>query len=220
MKITCIIPAWNEEQQLATVINDVKQYVDEVVVVDDGSTDQTAQVALANHVILLRHIINRGQGAALQTGNEYALNHGADIIVHFDADGQFLASEIKEMVEPIKEHQVDAVLGSRFLGKETNMPPVKRYLLIPMAKLVNYLFFGIKLTDPQSGFRALSRRSLAVIKIEQADWAHCTEILSKIFANKLSYKEIPITVVYNKFGRNFNSGVKIIKDLFLAKFIN
>ncbi len=220
MKTICVIPAWNEEQNLAAVINDVKQYVDEVVVVDDGSTDQTSQIVLVNQAVLLRHIVNRGQGAALQTGNEYALNHGADIIVHFDADGQFLAKEIKDIIEPIKEHQYDVVLGSRFMGKETQMPAIKRYLIFPIARLVNYLFFGIKLTDPQSGFRALSRRSLTVIKIEQSDWAHCTEILSKIFANKLLYKEIPITVVYNKFGRNFNSGVKIIKDLLMAKFIN
>lgn len=219
MKIICIIPAWNEEKTIGVVTAEVKKYVDEVVVVDDGSTDQTVARAAANQVTVLQHIINRGQGAALQTGNDYALRQGADIIVHFDADGQFSAPEIQEVIQPIIKGECEIVLGSRFLSKQTAMPLTKKYILLPLARLINRLFFKVKLTDPQSGFRALNRRVAEIIEIEQASWAHCSEILAKIVAAKIEYKEVPITVSYIKFGRNLSSGLGIIKDLIIAKFI-
>lgn len=220
MKIICIIPAYNEEKNIGQVIDGVKQFVDEIVVVDDGSVDQTASVAEKKGATLLRHPINRGQGAALQTGDEYALQNGADIIVHFDADGQFSAQEIKDIIKPIIEEGYDVVLGSRFLEKATNMPFFKKYFIIPLAKLANYLLFNVNLSDPQSGFRALSRKAAAKIVIEQSSWAHCSEILAKIVAEKMKFKEVPITVTYSKFGRNFSSGLEIIKDSIIGKFIN
>lgn len=219
MKTICVIPAYNESESLGKVISDVKPYVDEIVVVNDGSSDNTAEVSSANGAIVLTHLINRGQGAALQTGDEYALSQGADIIIHFDADGQFLANEIPDLIKPIINDGYDIVLGSRFLGKEANMPKLKRYLLVPLARLTNYLLLGVKLSDPQSGFRVMTGKTAAMIKIEQSGWAHCSEILAKIFSNKLKFKEVPITVVYTKFGRNFNSGLNIIKDLLIGKFI-
>lgn len=220
MKVVCVIPAWNEEKKIGFVVSAARQYVDEVVVIDDGSTDKTAKIAVMNGATVLRHFINCGQGAALQTGNNYALLVGADIVVHFDADGQFSAPEIREIIEPIKRGECDVTLGSRFLGKETNMPATKRYLLIPLARLINRVFFNVKLTDPQSGFRALSRQAVTKIKIEQSGWAHCSEILSKIITQKLRFKEIPITVTYVKFGRSLGSGWQIIKDSIIGKLIN
>jgi len=220
MRIFCIIPALNEEKNIGSVVDGVKKVVDEVVVVDDGSLDSTGSVARAHGAILLSHLINRGQGAALQTGNEYALQNGADIIVHFDADGQFSVEEIKDIVRPIINDGYDVVLGSRFLGKATNMPFFKRYFIIPLARLTNYLLFNVSLSDPQSGFRAFSRQAAAQIKIEQPGWAHCSEILSKVVSGKIKFKEIPITVTYSKFGRSFSSGFEIIKDTIIGKFIN
>jgi polyprenyl-phospho-N-acetylgalactosaminyl synthase len=220
MKVVCVIPAWNEEDKIATVIAEVKKFADEVVVVDDGSSDTTARIATDSQATVLQHIINRGQGAALQTGNDYALRAGADIIVHFDADGQFIASEIPEVIEPIANGECDVVFGSRFLGRQANMPASKRYLLIPLARLVNKIFFNVKLTDPQSGFRALSRSAVGAIEIEQSGWAHCSEILAKVVAHKLKFKEVPITVTYDKFGRSLGSGWQIIKDSIIAKLID
>ncbi len=220
MEIFCIIPAYNEAKTITGVINKAKPLVSKVVVVDDGSIDKTKELAKAQGVKVLSHIINRGQGAALETGNQYALREGADIIIHFDADGQFLAEEINDIIAPIREGTADIVFGSRFLGKKSNMPAFKKYVIIPLAHLVNKIFTGSNLTDPQNGFRALSKKAAEKIKIEQDGMAHNTEIISKAFGSDLKTKEIPVTIIYHNFGQRFSGGLKIIKDLILARIIN
>lgn len=219
-KVIVIIPAYNEEKTIIEVINRVKPLVDEIIIVDDGSSDQTAQLAEKQGVIVLRHLINRGQGAALQTGNQYALKRGGEIIVHFDADGQFLAEEIKDIIQPLEQGEVEVVFGSRFLGKKSEIPWFKKQIIIPLAHLVNKLMIGFSLTDPQSGFRALSRKATEMIQIENDEMAHCSEILYKVFKNNFKIKEVPITVIYHDFGQRFGGGIKIIKDLFLAKLMD
>ncbi len=220
MKIFCIIPAYNEAKTIVKIINDVKPLVDEVVVVDDGSTDNTYRLAKTQGITILQHIINKGQGAALQTGNEYAINNGAEIIVHFDADEQFLAKEIKDMVAPIISGEADIVFGSRFLEKKSNMPWFKRNIIMPMAKITNKIAFNISLTDPQNGFRAMTAGAAKKIIIEHNGMAHCSEIIFKAFKNNLRVKEVPATIIYHNFGQKFSGGIKIIKDLFIAKLIN
>ncbi len=226
-KIFCIIPAFNEEKNIIKVVNDVLPLVDEVVVVDDASTDQTSalleKLQAENQIgklTILKHTINRHQGASLQTGNEYAISKGAEIIVHFDADGQFLASEIKDLTEPIEKGEADVVLGSRFLEKKSQIPHFKKYIIFPLARLVNRILMGVNLSDPQSGFRALSRSSAEKITIKQDRSAHCSEILSKIFEYNLRVREVPITVIYEDFGQRFSGGIRIIKDLLLGKIID
>jgi len=217
MKTFCVIPAYNEEQTIEKVLSEVMPEVDGVVVVDDGSSDRTFDLAQREGAAALRHKINRGQGAALETGNQYAIKNEADIIVHFDADGQFSASEIKDLVEPIKSGRADMVFGSRFLGKKSNIPWFKKYIILPLARLVNRIFLGVNLTDPQSGFRAMSREAAGKIKIENDGMAHASEILAKTFKSGLKIEEVPITVIYHDFGQRFSGGVKIIKDLILTK---
>ncbi len=218
-KIFCIIPAFNEQKNIAKVLAQVKPIVDEVVVVDDGSTDKTAQIANQAGVVVLRHLFNRGQGAALQTGNQYALSKGADIIVHFDADGQFLAQEIKDVVRPIKAGEAQIVFGSRFLEKKSDIPKFKKYILLPIARLVNYLLLGVRFSDPQSGFRAFSRQAAQKIKIENDGMAHCSEILAQALKSGYKIKEVPITVIYHHFGQRLGGGVRIVKDLILARLL-
>jgi len=219
MKVFVIIPAFNEEKRIGQVLAELSDLLYNVVVVDDASTDQTTQVASQFQVDILRHKINRDQGASLQTGNEYALSQGAEVIVHFDADGQFLVSEIKDIIEPIINDDYDVVFGSRFLDRKSEMPWLKKYFVFPIARLVNWLFFRIKFTDPQSGFRAMSRRAVEKINIEQDGKAHCSEILSKVFSLKLKTKEVPMTVIYHHFGQNISGGWKIVKDLLFSKLI-
>ncbi|PWB38302.1 MAG: glycosyltransferase family 2 protein [Parcubacteria group bacterium] len=219
MNIFVIIPAWNEGERIDLVLKSLIAFDYRVVVVDDGSTDQTATVVSRYPVTLLRHKINRDQGAALQTGNEYALSRGADIIVHFDADGQFLAQEIKDIIAPLINDDYDIVFGSRFLGKESRMPWFKKNLYFPLARLFNRLVLGVKFSDPQNGFRAMTRRTAELITIEQDHKAHCSEIAAKAVALKLKTKEVPITVIYHHFGQGFGGGLKIVRDLLLSKII-
>jgi len=218
-KIFCIIPAYNEEKTIGEVIRRAKPSVSEIVVVDDCSFDRTFEIARGEGVSVLRHIINRGQGAALQTGIDYALENGADILVHFDADGQFKPEEISEIIAPILAGEAEVVLGSRFLEKKSEIPKLKKHIIMPVARLVNEIFLGISLTDPQSGFRAFTSSAAGKIRIEQDRMAHCSEILSKIFEKKLRVKEVPISVIYHDFGQKLGGGIKIIKELFIGSLI-
>ena len=218
-KIFCVIPAFNEEKTITEVVRGAAERVDRVVVVDDGSSDRTYDLAAAAGAAVLRHAINRGQGASLRTGNEYALSRGADVIVHFDADGQFIAREIDDMADPIKRGEADIVFGSRFLSKKSNMPWIKREVILRIARIVNRLFLGIRLTDPQSGFRAMSARTASAIPITQDGMAHCSEILARAFALNLRIKEVPVEVIYRDFGQRLGSGAGIIRDLLLAKLV-
>jgi glycosyltransferase involved in cell wall biosynthesis len=221
MTTILVIPAYNEGEKLQTVLRGARKYVDKIIVVDDGSIDNTLEIARQEKgVLALHHLINRGQGAALETGNQKALKEGADIVVHFDGDGQFLPSEIEEVMAPIKERRADVVFGSRFLDKKSNLPWFKEKIIIPLAHLVNKLFFGVSLTDPQSGFRALSRAVVQEVKINNDGMAHNSEIMAKVFQHNFRVEEVGITVVYHHFGQTMGQGVKIVKDLFLSKLID
>lgn len=227
MKIFCVIPAYNEEKSIVKVITDVKPLVDTVVVVNDGSRDNTKLLVENMGVVHLRHLTNRGQGAALQTGNEYSIKNGADIIVHFDADGQFLASEINDIVKPIQEGNADIVFGSRFLNNKSELPWLKKYFFQPIGLFVNKIIMGVNLSDFQNGFRALSQEAAKKIIVQNDGMAHNSEIQYKAHKFKLRIKEVPVTVIYNDFGQGLFSGrgrgsggVAIIKDLLLAKFID
>ncbi len=224
--IYCIIPAFNEGAHIAEVVKDAKLYVDRVIVVDDGSSDNTFEAAESAGAIVLRHLTNRGQGAALETGDLFALSAGAYALVHFDADGQFLATEINDMIEPISNGQADVVIGSRFLGKRSEIPRFKRYVIFPIAKIVNRILFGIRLTDPQNGFRALSRQAAEKIRITNDGGAHCTEIIASALSFGFRIKEVPVSVIYNDFGQGFLAGkgrgvggFRIFKDLLFSKII-
>ncbi len=222
MKIFCVIPAFNEEKNIISVISQAKKFADVVVAVDDGSSDRTVDFAKRTGAIILKHIINRGQGAALRTGTAYCLDSGADIIVHFDADGQFLSQDIKRVAAPIELGQAQVVFGSRFLCAEhsSEMPFFKKYFIMPLAKAANKLFFGVNLTDPQSGFRAMSAEAAREISWKQDRMAHCSEIMFEVKKNNFKIKEVPIKVIYKNFGQNFSGGLKILKDLFIAMLVN
>lgn len=226
MKIFCVIPAYNEEKNIKKTIAEVIKIIPDIIVVDDGSSDQTVVEAKRTGVIVLRHIINRGQGAALQTGNEYAKKMEADIVVHFDADGQFVPTEIPILLSPLLKNECDISLGSRFIEGEPDMPWSKKNILFPLAHLVNFVLMGVRLSDPQSGFRALGKKGLEKIFIEQDGSAHCSEILYKAKKEKLRIQEVPMTVIYNEYGQTLfqgkgrrKGGIQIIKDLLIARII-
>ncbi|MEK9159016.1 MAG: glycosyltransferase family 2 protein [Patescibacteria group bacterium] len=220
LKLFVIIPAYNEEKTIAPVVRGVfaSNPDAQVVVVDDGSSDKTARLAKESGAVVLQHVINRGQGAALQTGNTYALRAGADVIVHFDADGQFEPREISKLVEPITRAEAEVALGSRFL-KNNAIPLSKKYLILPLARLVNFIFTGLWLSDAHNGFRAMTGRAAGLIKINQDRMAHNSEIVRQIKEKKLSFVEAPVTVHYHRYGQGVSGGFKIIKDLLFGKFV-
>lgn len=197
MKIVAIIPAYNEENRIAASISDAIAFVDDVVVVDDCSRDKTRERASTTSAYVLHHVINRGQGAALQTGMDFALRHlHADILVHFDADGQMQGSDIPALIAPIEEGRVDVAMGSRFLGTVEDLPFSRRCIL-KGAILFTFLVSGLWLTDTHNGFRALSRMAAERIRLTQNRMAHASEILDQISAKKLRYQEIPVTIRYS-----------------------
>ena len=219
MKIFVVVPTFNEEKNIQNVLSDLKKFDYDIIVVDDGSQDKTLKLAQIAGVKVLEHKINRGQGAALQTGTDYAVKNNADVIVHFDGDGQFLAEEIKFLVEPIMYEKIDIILGSRFLKKNKNIPKFKKYIIYPVSKIINTFFTGIKLTDVHCGFRALSKKAAEKININQDGMSHNTEIISQIKKFKLKYREVPVSVIYKEFGQGIKGGLNILKELFFGKFL-
>jgi glycosyltransferase involved in cell wall biosynthesis len=218
-KVWIVIPAYNEEQNISGVISQLKEITSNIVIVDDCSSDNTGEIVKGLNVKLLSHPVNRGQGAALQTGTEFALGQGAEIIVHFDADGQMQVKDMAKVISPIIENQADIVFGSRFLNKNNKIPWAKKYFILWPAKIFNWLFTGIKLSDAHCGFRALSKNAAQKISITQDNMAHATEILDQVRLHNLKYQEAPVEILYHEYGQKFASGLRIIRDLVLAKII-
>jgi polyprenyl-phospho-N-acetylgalactosaminyl synthase len=214
-----VIPAYNEAKNISGVISRLKEITSNIVIVDDCSGDNTAEVIRGSGVKLLQHIINRGQGAALQTGNEFALSQGAEIIVHFDADGQMQIKDIAGVIDPIANGQADVVFGSRSLNKKSQTPWTKKYFIHYPGIIFNWLFTGVKLTDAHCGFRALSKNAAEKIVITQDGMAHATEILDQVRQHNLKYQEVPVEILYHNYGQRFSSGFRIIRDLILAKIV-
>lgn len=222
LKITAVIPAFNEATTIREIVKEVLEEVDEVVVVDDASFDKTGDLARSAGAKVLTHLVNRGQGAALRTGTDYALNHKADIIVHLDADGQHRIEDIKKLVEPLLKGESDVVLGSRFMGEMSAIPFLRKVILF-LGKLFNRFFLGVKLTDPQSGLRALNHKAASKLEITEDGMAHCSEILAQIKKSRMRVKEIPVIVNYTDYskakGQSNLNGFRIAFRLIFKKFL-
>ena len=222
-KIFIVIAAYNEEKRIKKVISNLKkQNYKNIVVIDDGSSDKTYEIARKKKVYVLKHIINRGQGAALKTGIDFAIQKKADIIVTFDADGQFLVKEIKNVVMPILKNEADISLGSRFLGKTINIPLLKK-LVLKLGVIVVFILYGIKITDSQSGFRAMSRKAAEKINLTADRMEHAGEFFQEIKKNNLKYKEVPITVIYDRYslkkGQNWNQSIELGIKMLIKRLI-
>jgi len=215
-----LVPAYNESERITGVVRSLLgKKVDEVVVIDDGSSDDTALRARDAGATVLIHEINLGQGAALETGHEYARQKKADFVLHFDGDGQFDVDDISRAKEMIEQNNTDIVLGSRFLGKNSSVPWFKRHILLPIGRIINRIFTGLSLTDAHNGFRVLNSRAFTKIQLKHNRMAHATEILEQITKHKLVFREIPITVTYREYGQRMKSGFTILKDLIIGKFV-
>jgi polyprenyl-phospho-N-acetylgalactosaminyl synthase len=219
-QIHVVIAAYNEGTVISRVVADVRRAGYPVVVVDDGSRDETADIAAAAGAEVVRHPFNLGQGAALQTGIDHALAHGADFVVTFDADGQHRVSEIARLTDALVRERADFALGSRFLGQAPNLPPLRR-LMLQAATLFTRLTTGLQVTDTHNGLRAMTRRGAAAIRLRQNRMAHASECLSQIGSSGLRYVERPVTIEYTDYslakGQNIRDAVLILLDLFARR---
>ena len=215
-RVWVVIAAYNEASVIARVVADVRRRGFSTVLVDDASTDATAEVAERAGAVMVRHPVNLGQGAALQTGIEFALYKGSDVIVTFDGDGQHRAADIAGLVDALEQHGVDYVLGSRFLGGAVNLPTARRLLLKAATRLTR-IISGLSLTDTHNGLRAMTRRGASAIRLRHNRMAHASEILSQIAASGLKYVEVPVTIEYSAYslakGQKLGDALSILVDL-------
>jgi glycosyltransferase involved in cell wall biosynthesis len=189
-----------------------------VVCVDDGSSDDTAQRAEDTKAFVVRHPFNLGAGAATQTGFEFALRDPrAKYFVTFDADGQHRVDDADRMVAELRKGDVDIVLGSRFLDQTTKIPGLKRVVLRMATRFENWTT-GTKLTDAHIGLRAFSRRFVEEIEITMPDFAHGSELAILIGRSQMPYMELPVTVEYTEYsrakGQSLWNSINILFDVF------
>ena len=215
------IPLYNEEKMILQVIKSLnKQGYNNIVVVDDGSKDNGYKEIKNNtEAIITKHIINRGQGAALQTAVEIAIDRGAKYIVHFDSDGQHDVKDIDHMLETLIDGKYDLVLGSRFLQK--NNIPFKKRILLKGGIIFTYLLSHIWLTDVHNGIRVMTVETAKRLNIQHDRFEHASEILDKIKIFDLKYTEVPVTIHYTEYsmskGQSIFNSINIAWKLILSK---
>lgn len=214
-----VIPAFCESTVIAATLQDALTAFPNIVLIDDGSSDDTGSKALAAGASVVTHPINLGQGAAIQTGLDFALRQGADYIVTFDADGQHMVSDVKRMLDVLTERACDVVLGSRFLGKTENLPPLRKIVLKLAVSFTNFTS-GITLTDAHNGLRVFNSRSAGMLCIEQNGMAHASEIIDQIGRLKIQVEEVPVTVRYTEYslrkGQKLSNSFRILSDIILG----
>ena len=214
-----IIPVYNEGSVIADVVEGLLPTFPHVVCVDDGSRDDSAERIFHTGAHLVSHPVNLGQGAALQTGLDYALLHpDAQYFVTFDADGQHRVEDAAELVRAVKEGGADVALGSRFLGQTEDVPWLKRALLKTVA-LLSPAARRLQLTDAHNGLRVLNRAAASKLKITMNGMAHASEIVGYLARSQLEVTEVPVTVLYTDYskakGQSLINGVNILFDLSL-----
>ena len=218
--IWIIVPAFNEAAALATTLTPLCHHYTNVVLVDDGSTDDTVRIATRYPVFRLQHLLNRGQGAALRTGIEFAIHRGAEILVTFDADGQHSVGDIDKLIQPILHNAVDVTLGSRFLGSAEGLPHGRR-IVLRLGVLFTRFFSKINVTDTHNGMRAFSKAAAIRLKIRHDGMAHASEILDKIHRLKLRFQEVPVGIRYSwdslKKGQSNWNSIRIVTQLLLGR---
>jgi len=215
-----VIAAYNEETVIAGVVRPLVDTGYAVVVVDDGSRDRTGECARDAGAAVVRHAVNRGQGAALQSGLRYALRHGAGILVTFDADGQHSADDIPRLVGPIAAGAADIVLGSRFLEHAADVPAARR-LLLRLAVAFTGVASGVRLTDAHNGLRALSRRAAEQVDLHLDRMAHASEIIDQLVRTGLPLVEVSVMVRYTTYslqkGQRAGHAARIVWDYLLNR---
>ena len=215
-----VVPLYNEAQVVREVIEDARRTFRHIVVVDDGSRDDSAAKAEAAGAVVVRHPINLGQGAALQTGIRYVLERtDARYLITFDADGQHSAADAAAMVAAAREEDLAIVLGSRFLEGPSPVGRLKR-LVLATAAVVASRTTGMHLTDAHNGLRLLRRDAAKHLNLRQNRMAHASEIIRQLGATGLPWREFPVHIAYTAYskakGQSLLNSVNILVDLIFS----
>jgi polyprenyl-phospho-N-acetylgalactosaminyl synthase len=218
--IWIIVASYNEGSSIGKVVTELVRRGYTVAVVNDGSRDRTAAKAREAGAKVVTHPFNLGQGAALQTGIQFALMQGARYVVTFDADGQHRVSDIEKLVNALHAHKVDFALGSRFLGGTVGIPLLRR-LLLKAAVWFTRTTTGLHVTDTHNGLRAMTRRGASQIGLRQNRMAHASELLDQIARTGLGYVEVPVTIDYSRYslakGQRLGDSIAILVDLWTQR---
>jgi glycosyltransferase involved in cell wall biosynthesis len=217
--IVMVLPAYNESKTIGQVIEKLLGLGLQVIVVDDGSEDETYKIVknlLKNHseqVSLYRHPLNRGVGATLQTGIEAALRKDPKVIVTFDTDGQHHSKDVYSVCCPIIEGQADMVIGKR----DFHSMPFRKSFGNRIMNIITLVFYGNLVKDSQSGFRAFNRKTALLMELHSSGYGVCSEMVGEVFKHDLILKEVPITTIYSDYslskGTDTKIGLKILAKL-------
>jgi glycosyltransferase involved in cell wall biosynthesis len=220
-EVWVVIPAYNEADVIRPTVEGVLALGVNVIVVDDSSADRTGEKLAGLPVTVLRHLVNLGQGAAIQTGFDAALARGARVLVTFDADGQHDPADIPKLVSALFDQQADVALGSRFLGSAPGLTRSRKFLL-KAALLLTRATSGLALTDVHNGLRAFRADVLRGFRISQNRMAHASEILHDISNRHLRHVEVPVSVRYTARsrikGQTALGTIDIVYDLVIGRF--
>lgn len=217
-----IIPAYNEAMHIGKVIEGIKAFSDaDIIVIDDGSTDQTAQAAERAGGLVIRHPFNMGYGVALQTGYKYAAVKGYEYLIQMDGDNQHDPKFIPEFFKKIKEPLCDVVIGSRFLGRaDFNIGRLK-LLGVRLFRKIIRLVGRVRITDPTSGFQCLCREVYGLFTHDSFPWDYPdANIIIMLLQNGFAVREIPVEMRSNPVGRSMHKGMPKLINYFFKTFLS
>ncbi len=225
-KILVIIPAFNEQEQIGPVVQQVKRKIPQaqILVVDDGSSDQTEQRALTSGAKVVSHPFNMGYGAALQTGYKYAVKYSFDFVLQMDGDGQHDPRYLPILLKGVEEGTTDVIIGSRFLGEGEYRSPWLRRIGIRLFGIIASRLCGQKITDPTSGYQALNRQAVEFCARDSfpRDYPDA-DVLVMLHRAGLRIQEVPVCMTHNSRGRSMHNGLKplyYIYKMFLSIALN
>jgi glycosyltransferase involved in cell wall biosynthesis len=212
-----IIPMYNEGSVVEEVVRGVRETFPNVVCIDDGSADESVAAARRGGAVVVQHPINMGQGAALQTGFDYALSDPLTTeVVTFDADGQHQVADARDMVAKLRDESLDVVIGSRFLDERTEVARLRRAILKTAAVYTRWTS-GMALTDAHNGLRVIDRSLLERLRLRQNRMAHASELIDQIGRARVRWAEHPTHVIYSEYskakGQSLLNSVNILFEL-------
>jgi glycosyltransferase involved in cell wall biosynthesis len=221
-KVWILVPCFNEGKVVKNTLNELSNFFNNILVVDDGSTDNTYDILCSMDVTIVRHPINLGQGAAIDSGFKYLLREDkSKCVITFDADGQHSIKDAVSFAGEITSCKEDVILGSRFINNNSNVPFLKK-IALKLATHISNLILGLKLTDTHNGMKAFKIKCLRQINIQIDGYGFESELISKIKSSGISYKEMPTEIIYSDYsmkkGQSLRNGLRIIESLFLLFF--